>query len=121
MGIARGVGAEHDELGRGFHIALPAFAACGADGADLRADGRVAHADDADDLHKAGRRRGLPRFQHGAQGVGADGLRFEFADGAVGEGGLDNGALHGGSFGLSWEMVYVVKRKWREWGFQAAF
>jgi len=31
-----------------------AFAACGADGADLRADGRVAHADDADDLHKAG-------------------------------------------------------------------
>ena len=61
VGIARGVGAEHDELGRGFHIALPAFAACGADGADLRADGRVAHADDADDLHKAGRRRGLPR------------------------------------------------------------
>ena len=54
MGIARGVGAEHDELGRGFHISLPALAACGADGADLGAEGRVAHADDANDLHKAG-------------------------------------------------------------------
>ena len=95
--VAGGIGAEYEKFGTVFYIAVSRFAAGRADGADLRAQGGVGYADDADVLHKAGCGGGLSCADERIQHVGADGGGGESADGAVGEGGFQDGfaVLHG--------------------------